>query len=97
VLCGKVADAKTALNNQLKQAVSADGSIPPAKGKEVMTGLAAKLTELAGSGKGEVVDALKVLAAEASKAAATADPVKAASSGSFATAGQKLDEACAKP
>jgi hypothetical protein len=94
-LCTKVAEAKTALNDELKKVVSADGKVSPADGKTVMTGLAAKLTALAGSDKGAVPEALRALAAEASKAAQAANPVEAASGQSFAAAGQKVDSACA--
>jgi hypothetical protein len=94
-LCDQVTAAKTALNAQLKQVVGADGRVPPAQGRKVLTGLAATLTELAGTGKGKVPDALEALAAEATKAAGTADPVQAASGGSFEEAGVKVDNACA--
>jgi hypothetical protein len=95
-LCEKVAAAKTALNEELKRVASPDGKVPPAEGKKVMTGLAAKLSDLAASGDGELGDALDVLAAEASKAAAAADPMRAALSASFDAAGQKVDKACTK-
>ncbi len=93
-LCNEVIAAKTALNEELKGVVSPDGSVPPAEGKKVMTGLAAKLTGLAAAADGELATALKGLAAEATKAAATADPVKAALTPSFDAAGQRVDKAC---
>ena len=95
-LCEKVAAAKAALNDELKRVASPDGKVPPAEGKRVMRGLAAALSDLAASGDGELAKALKALAAEASKAADTADPVRAAMSTSFDAAGQKLDNACTK-
>jgi hypothetical protein len=91
-----VAAAKAALNEELKRVVSPDGTVPRAEGKKVMTGLAATLTDLADSGKGELAKALDGLAAEATKAAAAADPVRAALSPSFDAAGQKVDKACTK-
>jgi hypothetical protein len=95
-LCDQVVAAKTALNEELKGVVSPDGSVPPAAGKKVMTGLATKLTGLAASADGELATALKGLAAEATKAAATADPVKAALTPTFDAAGQRVDKACTK-
>ena len=95
-LCDEVIAAKAALNEELKGVVSPDGSVPPAAGKKVMTGLAAKLTGLAASADGELATALKGLAAEATKAAATADPVKAALTPTFDAAGQRVDKACTK-
>jgi hypothetical protein len=96
-LCGKVAAAKAALNEDLKRVVSPGGKVPPAEGKKVMTGLAATLSDLAASGDGELGDALDGLSAEAAKAAGAADPVRAALSPSFDAAGQKVDQACTKP
>jgi hypothetical protein len=96
VLCQKVAAAKAGLNEELKRVVSPDGTVPPAEGKRVMTGLAAQLTDLAAAGDGELAKALDGLAAEASKAAKTADPVRAALSTTFDAAGQKVDQACTK-
>lgn len=93
-LCEQVAAAKRALNEELRRVAGPDGKIPPAEGKRLMTGLAAALNDLAASGDGEVADALHTLAAEASKAAKAADPVRAATSTSFDTAGRKLDNAC---
>jgi hypothetical protein len=94
-LCKKVADAKTALNEQLKQAVTPAGQVPPADGKKLMTGLAATLTDLAAEDDGALAEALEGLAAEATKAADAADPVRAASERPFAAAGEKVDNACA--
>jgi hypothetical protein len=95
-LCQEVAAAKAALNEQLKQVVSPDGTVPPAEGRKVMTGLAAKLKDLAASADGELAKALNALAAEATKAAGAADPVRAALGASFDAAGQNVDKACAK-
>ena len=95
-LCEKVNAAKAALNEELKRVVAPGGEVPPAEGKKVMTGLADTLSDLAASGDGELAAALKALAAEASKAAKAADPVRAAMSTSFDAAGQKVDKACAK-
>lgn len=95
-LCEKVAAAKTALNEELKRVASPDGTVAPAEGKKVMAGLAATLSNLAASGDGELAKALDGLAAEASKAADAANPMKAALSTSFDAAGQKVDNACAK-
>ena len=95
-LCEKVAAAKTALNEELKRVASPDGTVPPAEGKKVMTGLAATLSNLAASGDGELAQALDAFAAEASKAADAANPMQAALSTSFDAAGQKVDNACAK-
>jgi hypothetical protein len=89
-----VAAAKAALNEELKRVVSPDGTVPPAESKKVMTALAAKLTDLAASGDGELAKALQGLAAEASKAAKSADPMRVALSKSFDAAGQKVDKAC---
>jgi hypothetical protein len=94
-LCEEVAAAKRALNEELKRVAGPDGKVPPAEGKRVMTGLASALSDLAASGDGELADALDGLAAEASKAAKAADPVRAATSTSFDAAGQELDNACA--
>jgi hypothetical protein len=96
VLCEKVSAAKAALNENLKRVASPDGKVPPAEGKKVMAGLASTLSDLADSGDGELAAALDALAAEASKAAGAADPVRAAMSTSFDAAGQKLDKACTK-
>jgi hypothetical protein len=95
-LCEQVAAAKAALNDELKRVASADGKVPPAEGKRVMKGLAAALNDLAASGDGELAKTLKALAAEAAKAANTADPVRAAMSTSFDAAGRNVDNACAK-
>lgn len=96
-VCEKVAAAKAALNEELKRVASPEGKIPPADGKRVMTGLAAALHDIADTGNGELAKALDALAAEATKAARTADPVRAAMSTSFDAAGQKVDKACTKP
>ncbi|WP_213005554.1 hypothetical protein [Paractinoplanes toevensis] len=93
-LCEKVAAAKRALNEELRRVAGPDGKVPPAEGKRVMTALASALSDLAASGDGELRDALDALAAEASKAAKAADPVRAATSTSFDSAGQELDNAC---
>ncbi len=95
-LCEKVAAAKAALNAELKRVASPDGTVPPAEGKKVMAGLAATLSDLAASGDGELAEALDGLAAEASKSADAANPMRAALSTSFDAAGQKVDNACAK-
>ncbi|MCA2216559.1 hypothetical protein [Jidongwangia harbinensis] len=95
-LCGQVGAAKAALNEELKRVVSPDGTVPPAEGKKVLTGLATKLTDLAASADGELAKALDGLAAEATKAAKAADPVRAALGASFDAAGQRVDKACAK-
>lgn len=94
-LCQEVAAAKAALNEELKRVVSADGTVPPAEAKKVMTGLAAKLTKLAAAGDGELAKALDGLRAEASKAAGSADPMREALSARFDAAGQRVDKACA--
>jgi hypothetical protein len=91
-----VAAAKTALNEELKGVASADGTVPPAEAKKVMTGLAATLSDLADSANGELAAALDALAGESSKAAAADNPMRAALSPSFDAAGQKVDTACAK-
>jgi hypothetical protein len=96
-LCQQVAAAKAALNEELKRVVSPDGSVPPAEGKRVLTGLAAKLTALADSADGALAQALDGLAAEASKSARAADPMRSALSPTFDAAGQKVDKICAKP
>jgi hypothetical protein len=88
--------AKTALNQELKRVASADGTVPPAEGKKVMTSLAATLSDLAAAGDGELAKALDTLAGEASKAAAADNPMRAALSPSFDAAGQRVDNACAK-
>jgi hypothetical protein len=95
-LCQEVAAAKAALNEELKRVVSPDGTVPPAEGKKVLTGLATKLTELSASADGALAQALDGLAAEASKSARAADPVRAALGPSFDAAGQRVDKACAK-
>jgi hypothetical protein len=91
-----VVAAKAALNEELKRVASPDGTVSPAEGKKVMKGLAAELSDLAASGDGELAEALQALAAEASKAAAAAEPMRAALSPSFDAAGQKVDNACTK-
>jgi hypothetical protein len=88
--------AKTALNEELKRVASPDGTVPPAEGKKVMSGLATTLSGLADSGDGELAKALDALAAEASKAAAADNPMRAALSPTFDAAGQKVDSVCAK-
>lgn len=93
-LCQQVIAAKTALNAELKRVVSPDGKVPPAEAKRVMTGLAAALSDLADSGDGEIAKALDGLSAEASKAAGTADPMRAALSPTFDAAGRRVDKAC---
>jgi hypothetical protein len=95
-LCEKVLAAKRALNEELKGVASADGTVPPAAGKKVMTSLSTTLSELAAAGEGELAEALDTLAGEASKAAADDNPMRAALSPSFDAAGQKVDNACAK-
>jgi hypothetical protein len=95
-LCQKVVAAKQALNAELRRVASPDGTVPPAEGKKVMTGLAATLSDLAASGDGELAKALDALAAEASKAAGAANPMEAAVSPSFDAAGRKVDSVCTK-
>ncbi|MGW5560568.1 hypothetical protein ACWER9_25510 [Micromonospora sp. NPDC003944] len=92
-LCEAVKKASDEMRAEMVK-VATTGEASAADFKKILTGLEQKVTTVAATGDGKLVDALRAFGAEAAKAAAAADPATAADNPAFEKAGKDISTAC---
>jgi hypothetical protein len=92
-LCESLKKANDKMRAELvKVATTGDGS--PAEFRKVLTDLETEVTTVAATGDSKLTAALRTFAAEASKAAAAADPATAADNPAFEKVGKEISTIC---
>ncbi|GLY06905.1 hypothetical protein Acsp01_72840 [Actinoplanes sp. NBRC 101535] len=93
-LCAAAEKVSKEFKNEILEVFKSGGDVTPEVGKKLYTQLATGLSEAAGSGDSAVATAMKQMADEAAKGAASANPVEDGDTKEAEKAGAALTAAC---